>query len=175
MENEAKVVNEIVINEKKPKLLPSLFKRIKYSRKVKITDIKQYLVDEFKLTKELDKENKQLYKKIENFELDAQKHELTLITLNEYKKRITEKNKEIEDLKQEKKNIKEKYSNAINERNDALIETKKYKNELIQKNNSIKKDLETNKNEIKKNIIELIKIQKGNISKEKIIGLINNI
>lgn len=116
--------------EEKKKFLPSLVNNIKYSKKVKVTDIKQYLVDEFKLTNNLVKENKELRKELDKKEIEIQKNDLTLITLEEYKNRNIDYKNEIRDLNDKIKELKDTIKNKQSEINDLLIKEKETNKKL---------------------------------------------
>lgn len=150
------------------KFLPTLVKSVGYSRKVKVADIKQYLVDEFKITKDLTKENRKLHKAIKEFKKIEDKYNLTLITLDEYKDRINDKNEIIKEMNKDIKELNNQISLLINEKNDLII-----KNKVLDKsfNETKKKLLKTFKNDL----VNLMQEQKGILSKTKIIELIKNI
>ena len=112
------------MNKEKNQFLPTLINKVKYSRKVKVADIKRYLVDEFKLTKDLDKQNKELKGKLEEAEELEKKYELTLVTLSEYKARIEERNKEIGKLEEKIEKQKRKINELENEKNDLELKTR---------------------------------------------------
>lgn len=148
-------------------LLPTLVNKIKYTKKVRVSDIKTYLVDEYKLTKSLDKENKELRKRIENAEVINQKYDVALITLDEYKQRLKDKNSEITDLENKIKKMKEEIKLITSERNDLKLKSKKFNLEI----EKIKKDgCKEYKKELKREITNL----KGHISKDTILNIISN-
>lgn len=148
--------------------VPNVVKNIKYSRKVKVADIKQYLVDEYKLTKELDKENKKLRKEIDNLKITEQKYDLTLITLDEYKNRISDKNEEIKELNNKLKSLKDELKFVKDEKNTLIIENKK----LQRDNEKVIKDF---KKDYKKVLIEEIQSTKGALSKAKVYGILDRL
>ena len=154
--------------EKKQSFLPALVNRVKYSRKVKVADIKTYLVDEFKLTKELDKENNKLKTEIEKFEEERQAHELALVTLDEYKTRLKDKDKQIANLELEKSKLIEKNKTLINERNEALVQNK----DNIVKAKKIEDDT---RRKVKVEIVNSIDKLKGHLTKEIVIKTIKEI
>jgi len=151
--------------EMKEKFLPTLVNKIKYSRKVKVADIKSYLVDEFKLTKELDKENNKLKIEIEKFEKERQEHELALVTLDEYKDRIKEKDNQIYRLEKEQNDYKEQITLLTNERNELLVKSK----DTTIKTKKIEDDT---KRTFKRELESKIKGLTGHITKEIVIELI---
>lgn len=153
--------------ENKTRFLPSLVSKIKYSRKVKVTDIKQYLVDEFNLVKQLETENKELHNLLEQAKELEDKYNLTLVTLEEYKARIETKKIDILELRSKIKQFDAKNKTLTTERNDLLLANKRIEREFENKQNCLI-------NHIKQDLIELIKEQKGTLSKRKIIELIEN-
>jgi len=154
--------------EKKEKFLPSLVKRVKYSRKVKVADIKSYLVDEFKLTKELDGENKKLRQEIDKFDEERQAHELALVTLEEYKERLKDKDNQIYELEKEKSSYKEKVKLLTNEKNEALVQAK----DTMVKAKKIEDDT---KRAIKIELENKIDRLTGHLTKEKVIDVIKKL
>lgn len=145
--------------------MPRVIKSIRYSKKIKVADIKQYLVDEYKLTKELTRENKSLKKEIDKIKIAEEKYDLTLITLSEYKDRISDKNKEIEELKNKISKVREELKFVKDEKNTLIIENKK-----TQKDNE--KIINNFKKEFKKQLTEEIKNTKGTLSKNKLCEII---
>lgn len=147
--------------------LPTLVNKIKYTKKVRVADIKTYLVDEYKLTKSLDKENKQLKQEIEKAEIINQKYDIALITLDEYKQRLKDKNTEITDLENKLRTIKKELQLITSDRNDLKLKAKKFNLEI----EKIKRDgCKEYKKELKREISNL----KGHISKETILNIISN-
>lgn len=150
------------------KLLPALVKKIEYSKKVKVADIKKYLADEYKLTDKLNKENKELRKQLDEADITRQKYELTLITLDEYTKRLKEKDKTIDELLKDKDNLKEEKQKIFDENNDLKIRYRDFEKKI--------KETETiTFNTTKQMIIERIKETKGRLSKTKVIDTIKKI
>lgn len=154
------------MNKEYNKLLPTLVNKIKYTKKVKVSDIKTYLVDEYKLTKTLNKENKDLRKQLEKAKQTEQKYDLFLITLDEYKTRLKDKDNEINDLEIRVKKLNETITLLTNERNDLKLKTKNFNLEI----EKIKKD---GRKEYKKKIRNEISNLKGHISKDTILDIIS--
>ena len=151
--------------EENNKLLPTLVNKIKYSRKVKVADIKSYLVDEFKLAKELTKENEKLRQDIEEQKIIEQKYDLTLVTLDEYKGRLAEKEKMINELKRKIDKLNTDIKLLSNENTDLKIKN----NNISLRVKNIKEDGTT---EFKKRLIPQIKNIKGHLIKESVIKII---
>lgn len=146
--------------------MPALVNKIKYTKQVRIADIKKYLVDEFNLTKTLDKENKKLRKELQKAEVTSQKYDLTLVTLSEYKERLKRKDTEIKELEA----TINKYKNEIRTLKDEKTELSLKVKQMNIDFDKIKKDGQKElKNKLKKEIKEL----KGHISKDKILEIIN--
>ena len=151
--------------EENNKFLPTLVNKIKYSRKVKVADIKSYLVDEFKLAKELTKENEKLRQDIEEQKIIEQKYDLTLVTLDEYKGRLAEKEKMINELKRKIDKLNTDIKLLSNENTDLKIKN----NNISLRVKNIKEDGTT---EFKKRLIPQIKNIKGHLIKESVIKII---
>ena len=90
----------------------------KFNKKVSVADIKQYLVDEFKTSNDLQKQVYSLEDKLNEAKKIEAEYELTLTTLDEYKNRIEkikERNNDLENqIKDLQKNIKNKSSEIAN-------------------------------------------------------------
>lgn len=100
----------------------------KFNKKVSVADIKQYLVDEFKTSNDLQKQVYSLEDKLNEAKKIEAEYELTLTTLDEYKNRIEkikERNNDLENqIKDLQKNIKNKSSEIAN----LTLENKKMEN-----------------------------------------------
>lgn len=152
--------------EEKTKFLPALVNKIKYTKKVRIADIKTYLVDEFNLTKSLDKENKGLRKELKKAEVISQKYDLTLVTLSEYKERLKKKDDEIKELENSTNKLKEEIRKLRDEKTELTLKVKKMNIDF----DKIKKD---GQKELRTKLKKEIKDLKGHISKDKILEIIN--
>ena len=148
--------------ENKKKLIPALVSSINFSRKVRVADIKKYGADEYKLVETLNKENKELRKDLEKAEETKIKYDIALVTLDEYKNRIKEKDNDINELNKKIDKLKDEISKLNNE-----------KNSLIIKNRNIDKYANEKVNEFKKSLISNVTLFKGNLSKTKVVELIN--
>lgn len=158
------------------KYLPAIVNKLKIKRtkKVKVADIKKYLVDEYKLTDNLNKENKDLRKKLDEADILKQKYDLALVTLDEYKKRLDDKDKEIKDISNTKEIIKNQYEKVCEERNNLKIQYREYEIKIADINKEIEKESKKRIQTFKKSLIEDIKNSRGSWSKVKIVDLINN-
>ena len=153
----------------------SIVNKWKMKRKVSVPDIKKYLVDEFNLVKGLEKENKDLYQQIDVFKKEKEQHELTLVTLDEYARRIDNRNNEIDDYKKNIKELKEKLKVLKDENHTMQINFNKTirENEQLKKNND--KIINQMINEYKEKLIENVSNQKGHLTKELITKLIKKV
>jgi chromosome segregation ATPase len=133
------------MKKEKKKFIPALVSTISFSRKVKVADIKKYLVDEYKLTDTLNKENKNLRKELDKAEETKTAYDLTLVTLDEYKKRLNEKDEDIKDL-----------NKKINTLKSDISKLNEEKNTLIIKNRDVDKYAEKKVEECKKELISKI-------------------
>lgn len=149
------------MEKEKKKFIPALVSTISFSRKVKVADIKKYLVDEYKLTDTLNKENKNLRKELDKAEETKTAYDLTLVTLDEYKKRLNEKDEDIKELNKKIDALKNNISKLNEEKNNLII-----------KNRDIDKYVEKKDEENKKALISKITLLKGNLSKTKVVSLI---
>lgn len=161
--------------EEKKRFIPALISTIKYTRKVKVADIKQYLVDEYKLTNKLNKENKDLRKELEKAKEVGQKYDLALVTLDEYKNRIKDKDSDIKELKNSINELKNEINDYKSKINDMVIKERQIQKDIDIRENEAKKKLETVKSEVKKAVnnyrIELYNLfdkVKGPLPKYKI-------
>ena len=156
----------------KPKAI-SMIKKWRMKQKVSVPSIKQYLVDEFELTKSLEKENKEFYQRIENYKKTEEQYELSLTTLEKYKERIEDRNKEIKDLKEDNSKLKETIKTKDNDINEQKITIREITKENEKIKDNIKKSKEEAIKELKKVLISKINDTKGILSKEKVIQMIN--
>lgn len=148
-------------------------KQLPDARKISVPDLKQYLLDGYKEIRQVKQEREELKQKLEDAQKYKQLYEATLITLEEFKLRDAENQENIKQL-EEKLNVK---NNIISDLNETIADyaAKEHKIENILENiEDIKK--QERKNSIKfykeKLVIE-IENYRGNISKSKLINLIN--
>lgn len=157
-------------------------------KKVTVADIKQYLVDEFQNTNKQQKEIEELKDKLKKALEIELKYNTTLVTLDEYKSRLKDREERILKLEKDIERLEIKCRKENELKNDEILKNKKISNlynELdksfnkkieekvtSQKQGIIKQEYLKYKN-IKENIIEIIQNSRGNISKSKIIEIIN--
>lgn len=159
-------------------------------KKVTVADIKQYLVDEFQNTNKQQKEIEELKDKLKKSLETELKYETTLVTLDEYKNRLEEKEKRITKLEKDIENLENKLKKENELKNNEILKNRKVNNLYDELSKSFNKKLEdkfkTEKQKILKeqdlkyknninNIITTIENLKGNISKSKIIEIINEV
>lgn len=137
----------------------------KYKKKVSVADIKQYLVDEFDNSKKLQNEVYNLQDELKKAKEYEVKYNLSLVTLDNYKERVTnvkERNKQLESqIKSFQDTIKQdKYEIA-----DLKLENAKMEKHI----NNIEKDI---RKDIIKEYREKIAELKGHITKANILTLL---
>lgn len=132
---------------------------------IEVRDIKQYLTDEYERSRDLEAENERLRDRIERSEEVKLKYDASLVTLEEYKTRIDELEKQIQREHQRTEREKEKYKAAIEETNTYKI----IMSRTTREKNNIRAEVIT---DIKSEIVERIKAFKGNLSKTKVIELV---
>ena len=142
-----------------PKIIPK-----KFTKKVRLADIKQYLVEEFDNNKELQNLVYTLQDELKIAKEYEVKYELSLATLEEYKNRkktVEDRNKQLETQIKELQN---KIKEEIYKQNDLKLENRKMNNYI--------KNIEKN---IRKGIIkeykEKINNLKGHIKKEDLLDI----
>lgn len=137
----------------------------KYKKKVSVADIKQYLADEFDNSKKLQNEVYHLQDELKKAKEYEVKYNLSLVTLDNYKERVTnvnERNKQLESqIKSFQNTIKQdKYEIA-----DLKLENKKMEKYINNIEKNIRKDIIK---EYREKIAEL----KGHITKANILTLL---
>lgn len=156
-------------------------------KKVTVADIKQYLVDEFQNTNKQQKEIDELKDKLKKSLETELKYETTLVTLDEYKNRLEEREKRITKLEKDIENLENKLRKENELKNNEILKNKKVNNLYDELNKSFNKKLDEKVNSQKQsiikqeylkyksninNIIKIIENLKGNVSKSKIIEII---
>lgn len=163
-------------------LVPKEFKK-----KVSVADIKQYLVDEFQKSNtqqnEIEKLKDQLKKALE---LEI-KYNATLITLDEYKQRLEDRERRVAKLDSDIEKLENKVRKENELKNDEILKYKKLNEEYSKIKKNFDKEVESKVNSIKQGIIKeyhlktknfinekikLINETKGNLSKSKFIELL---
>jgi len=159
--------------EIKEKIL-SLIPKKQEVREIRVPDLKQYLINGYEEIRQVKREKTELENKLEEQKKNEQLYNGALVTLDEFKRRDEENNKEISRLKEKIKSKQNEIDNLNSELNTYKIE----QHEIQRKENDIKKEIE-NKNRLaianyRKALCYKIKNTKGNLSKDTIINIINN-
>ena len=150
-----------------------------FVEEIKVPDLKQYLIDGYNEIREIKEENDALKLEldIKTTESDTYKikYEASLIALEEFKIRDEENKERISDLNERIKNK----NNEISQLGEIINTCKIKEKETLKKERELNQQLEKAKKdsvkEFKKQIVNLIKSVKGNISKAKICDLINDL
>lgn len=157
----------------------SLIPKAKSMEEVKVPDLKQYLVDGYNEIRQVKKEKIELENKLEEQKQIEHLYNGTLVTLSEFKTRDEENKKEIEHLKQIIDNKKDEIYKLEEKINNYRINEKKieeHKEELKRIENGIHEEIDSrtkeNIKQYKGELCKIIKRAKGNLSKEKIIKII---
>lgn len=136
----------------------------KFTKKVSVADIKQYLVDEFDNNKQLQNNVYKLQDELKKAKEYEVKYELSLTTLEEFKTRV-------EDVKKRNKQLEEQikvFQNTIKEKtyeiSDLKLENKKMEKHI----KNIEKDI---RKEIIKEFKEKVNDLKGHIKKSDLLNL----
>ncbi|MBR5583150.1 MAG: hypothetical protein IKW21_01330 [Lachnospiraceae bacterium] len=132
---------------------------------IEVRDIKQYLADEYERSRNLNAENERLRDQIRRSEEIKLKYDASLITLEEYKVRIDELERQLKKERENTEYEKERFKAAVEETNTYKI----IMNRTAMEKNKIRAEVIA---EIKGEIVERIKDFKGNLSKAKAIELV---
>lgn len=150
-------------------------KEIENVKMIAVPDIREYMIQGYKEIEQIKSEKEKIEKARDNFKEDANKFEklydATLVTLNEFKNRDDENKAEISRLK-ERLEVEQISRNADNKENKEII------NELQEKiiilENQLKKQDNATREKYKSKIKQLIKNTRGNLSKNKVLEIIEN-
>ena len=162
--NKKENTTDLIITDKVPE------KRI-----VELKDLRQFMIDGYNEIREVKQKNQELENKIEEYKTSETIHNATLATLNEFKMRDEENQKQIEKLKH---TIDEKVTRILDLEelvNEAECNKQRIKEKEENIEITIKKSVQKTQKEIKTKIINLIKETKGNLSKSKLINLIEKV
>ena len=133
---------------------------------VAVPDIKEYLVKEYERVNSLALEKEKLEEELRIAEEIKLKYEATLVTLDEYSKRL--KNAEFK-IETEKNNA-ERIKNKLNETRDELNSYKIKFNDLALTKEEMKDEIVI---EFKNELVERFNAVKGNLSKSIVATIIN--
>lgn len=134
---------------------------------ISVPDIKEYLVKEYNRVNDLKLLNEGLEQQLKEAEEIKLKYEATLVTLDEYSKRL-------ERAERETRNWKESYQRARQDVKTANDEVNSYK---IKFNNAAITKAEIEKEiveEVKADIVSLVNGRKGNLSKKAVCDIIGS-
>lgn len=152
--------------EIKEKIL-SLIPKKQEVREIKVPDLKQYLINGYEEIRQVKREKIELENQLEEQKKNEQLYNGALVTLEEFRRRDEENNKEILRLRDK---IRDKQK-EIDDINSKLNTYKIRQHEYDKKEKEYSENIEK---EIKIKIIKNIKNRKGNLSKDTIINIINN-
>lgn len=135
---------------------------------IQVRDLKEYLVKDFEQIKTSEQIIENLKSQIEELNKIKIKYDATLITLEEFDARV---------LREKDKNI--KLEQQIKEKNEEIAKLNEEKNNCLIRERIANDKIENTKDfiisEFKEQIKQVINIQKGTLSKKKVIGLIDGV
>lgn len=133
---------------------------------IQVRDLKEYLVKDFEQIKTSEQIIENLKNQIEELNKIKIKYDATLITLEEFDARV---------LREKEKNI--KLEQQIKEKNEEIAKLNEEKNNCLIRERIANDKIENTKDfiisEFKGQIKQVINVQKGTLSKKKIIDLID--
>lgn len=133
---------------------------------IQVRDLKEYLVKDFEQIKTSEQIIENLKSQIEEFNKIKIKYDATLITLEEFDARV---------LREKEKNI--KLEQQIKVKNEEIAKLNEEKNNCLIRERIANDKIENTKDfiisEFKDQIKQVINVQKGTLSKKKIIDLID--
>ena len=159
--------------EIKEKLL-SLIPKKPIVQEVSIPDLKQYLVNGYEEIRQVKQENLKLETELENQKKFEQLYGGALVTLEEFRRRDEENNKEIGKLKEKIKQKQDELDTLNSELNTYKIKQYEYDKKEAKMKQIIEEEKATVLCKIKENLSYKIENTKGRLSKVDIINIINN-
>lgn len=133
---------------------------------IQVRDLKEYLVKDFEQIKTSEHIIENLKSQIEELNKIKIKYDATLITLEEFDARV---------LREKEKNI--KLEQQIKEKNEEIAKLNEEKNNCLIRERIANDKIENTKDfiisEFKEQIKQVINVQKGTLSKKKVIDLID--
>lgn len=133
---------------------------------IQVRDLKEYLVKDFEQIKTSEQIIENLKNQIEELNKIKIKYDATLITLEEFDARV---------LREKEKNI--KLEQQIKEKNEEIAKLNEEKNNCLIRERIANDKIENTKDfiisEFKEQIKQVINVQKGILSKKKVIDLID--
>lgn len=135
---------------------------------IQVRDLKEYLVKDFEQIKTSEQIIENLKNQIEKLNKIKIKYDATLITLEEFDARV---------LREKDKNV--KLEQQIKEKNEEIAKLNEEKNNCLIRERIANDKIENTKDfiisEFKDQIKQVINVQKGTLSKKKIIDLIDGV
>lgn len=135
---------------------------------IQVRDLKEYLVKDFEQIKTSEQIIENLKFQIEELNKIKIKYDATLITLEEFDARV---------LREKEKNI--KLEQQIKEKNEEIAKLNEEKNNCLIRERIANDKIENTKDfiisEFKERIKQVINVQKGMLSKKKVIDLIDGV
>lgn len=145
-------------------------------KKVSVSDIKQYLVDEYKNNDELQKQIYKLKDELKEKVTIQIKYETALVTLDEFKQRLKTKNERINELDSQIKVLNRKIKTITDERNSKILDYKKlnkmYDNLNTKFDKAVAKELDIRFKTFITSKIDKVNNLKGHIKKEDIVQIL---
>lgn len=145
-------------------------------KKVSVSDIKQYLVDEYKNNNELQKQIYKLKDELKEKVTIQIKYETALVTLDEFKQRLKTKNERINELDSQIKVLNQKIKTITDERNSKILDYKKlnkmYDNLNTKFDKAVAKELDIRFKTFITSKIDKVNNLKGHIKKEDIVQIL---
>lgn len=133
---------------------------------IQVRDLKEYLVKDFEQIKTSEQIIENLKNQIEELNKIKIKYDATLITLEEFDARV---------LREKDKNV--KLEQQIKEKNEEIAKLNEEKNNCLIRERIANDKIENTKDfiisEFKEQIKQVINVQKGTLSKKKVIDLID--
>lgn len=162
-----------MIKEKILALIPK--KQEIEAKEIKVPDLKQYLVNGYEEIRQVKQKNIELQDKLEEESKNKQLYEGTLVTLSEFQKRDEENKQEITRLENKLENKQKEIENLNSTLNTYKINEYEFNKRKSELENEIEKTVREKLNKHKESLIQGIENTKGNLSKSKIISIIESI
>ena len=143
-------------------------------KEIKVTDLKQYIVNGYEEIRKVKQEKIELENELEEEKKNKQLYEGALVTLDEFRRRDEENNKEISRLRKKLRDKQNEVDSINSELNTYKIRQHEYDEKEKKYSTNIKNEIEIATKDLKQKIISNIKNTKGNLSKDTIISIINN-
>lgn len=156
----------------KEKIVALIPKKQESVKEIKVPDLKQYLVNGYEEIRQVKKENIELENQLEEEKKNKQLYEGALVTLSEFQQRDKDNKNEINRLKNKIKEKEQEINNINSQLNTYKIRQIEYDKREKNLKNEINENVKRKINILKDNICNKIKNTKGNLSKDKVIGIV---